>query len=148
MEWVNVDNGNCQADFHFDITHTPWYGYFGVKDCQVPHPPDHYDRIDAIQVLEHVPKELFGKLIQEMYRVSKDGAIWNIAVPHGLSDNYITDPTHQMPFSTRTFDYFIDGTQLRENGIIYGWEDVHLYHVEPPTIDGNYSIIFRLGVQK
>jgi hypothetical protein len=53
-----------------------------------------------------------------------------------------------MPFSTRTFDYFIEGEQLRENGVIYGWGDVHLTRIGQPEIDGNYSIYFNLKVSK
>jgi hypothetical protein len=52
-----------------------------------------------------------------------------------------------MPFSTRTFDYFVDGSQLRENGNIYGWGDIHLSHITAPEIDGNHSVIFRLRVE-
>lgn len=139
--WTNVDNGKCKVDFWCDISNTPWV--FG-DDI----PTDMFDRIDAIQVLEHVSKEKFVDVVRAMYRASKYGAEWNIASPHGFSDNFITDPTHKMPFSLRTFDYFVDGTPLRELGIIYGWDDIHLRYIDPPTIDGNQSVIFKLRAIK
>lgn len=137
IQWVNADNGACKKDKWLDIEDIRWDFADGW-----------FDRIDAIQVLEHISRERFVDVIRELYRVSADGAEWNIAVPHGFSDNFITDPTHKMPFSTRTFDYFVDESQLRENGLIYGWGDVHLAQVEPPAIDGNQSIIFKLRVLK
>lgn len=136
--WENVDSGQCKVDQALDIEDTPWLAEF----------EEPFDEIYAIQVLEHISKDKFANVIREMYKYSEDGAVWHIAVPHGFSDNFITDPTHRMPFSTRTFDYFVDGSQLRENGIIYGWGDIHLVHLEPPRIDGNQSIIFTLGVKK
>lgn len=137
VEWVNVDQGLCRADVHIDIEHAREYPDWGL-----------FDHIEAIQVLEHISKEHFADVIRWMYEVSNDGATWHIVSPHGFSDNFITDPTHKMPFSTRTFDYFVDGTQLRELGIIYGWGFVSLEHVDPPQIDGNQSVRFHLRVKK
>ena len=141
--WINLDKGNCKADIHLDMEFTPW-----KKDDGQIIPNDYFDGILAVQTLEHISKEDFADVIREMYRISKPGAVWNIVVPHGLSDNFITDPTHVMPFSTRTFDYFIDETQLRENGIIYGWEDIKLRHTVAPIVDANQSIHFSLTVIK
>jgi hypothetical protein len=143
--WTNIDNGRCRKDYHCDITDVPWRF---VAEGHAFIPRELYDRIDAIQVLEHVPKDRFISVIRSMYAASKEWAEWNIASPHGFSDNFITDPTHQMPFSTRTFDYFVDGTALRELGIIYGWDDICLEYVEPPTVDGNQSVVFKLRVRK
>lgn len=142
IEWVNVDQGDCRVDFFLNIENTGEFGDWYIFR------PDTFDRVDAIQVLEHISKENFPFVVRELYRISKSGAVWNIAVPHGFSDNFITDPTHKMPFSTRTFDYFVDGTPLRENGIIYGWGDIGLQFVEPPSMDGVQSIHFKLTVKK
>lgn len=137
IEWVNADNGKCNKDQFLNIEWRTW-----------PFENDTFDRIDAIQVLEHCSKTFFPQCVSEMYRISKDGATWNIAVPHGFSDNFITDPTHKMPFSLRTFDYWVDDTDLRENGIIYGWGDIHLKHQLKPALDGNQSVLFTLKVVK
>jgi hypothetical protein len=136
-EWVNVDNGMCRCDVSIDIEHARDYPSWGT-----------FDRIEAIQVLEHISKDKFAEVIQWMYDVSNDGAIWYIASPHGFSENFITDPTHKMPFSVRTFDYFVDGTPLRELGVIYGWGRVKLEYLTTPYIDEHYSVIFQLRVKK
>jgi hypothetical protein len=143
IQWVNADKGECKVDLFIDIEKVPYY-----LDFPNIIPTDYFDRIDAIQVLEHIEKYNFDQTIRQLYRISKNKAEWHFHVPHGLSDNFITDPTHKMPFSTRTFDYFIDGTQLRENGIIYGWGNIKLHHVTEPFIDGNQSIHFCLRVIK
>lgn len=137
IDWHNVDKGSCKIDAHLDIEQTPY-----------TYQPNTFHRIDAIQVLEHIEKINFPNIIRELYRISRNNAIWNIAVPHGFSDNFITDPTHKMPYSTRTFDYFCEGMPLRENGVIYGWSDIKLIHSKEPVIDGNHSILFTLQVKK
>jgi len=137
ITWINVDNGNAKVDKKLNIEEFP----YNFNDNFV-------DKIDIIQVLEHINRDNFILVIRELYRISKNSCEWNIVVPHGLSDNFVTDPTHKMPFSTRTFDYFIDDTQLRENGIIYGWGDIKLGIIEIPFIDGNQSIHFNLKVIK
>lgn len=144
LEWTNADGGDCPVDVHFDIEHIPGWSILDTG---------YFDHIYCCQVLEHINRKVFPDVLRQMYRVSRKGAIWDIIVPHGFSDNYITDPTHQLPFSTRTFDYFIDDLPetergLRENGLIYGWGDIHLSRVEPPAIDGNQSIHFLLKVEK
>ena len=140
VEWINADKGKCRVDIQWDMEagERPFSGLN----------PDYIDHIEAIQVLEHVSKEKFPEIIRELYRISKPDATWYVAVPHGFSDDYITDPTHKMPFSTRTFDYFVDGTPLRENGIIYGWGDVRLQYSAAPQMDGNNSIHFHLRIIK
>lgn len=154
IQWVNVDNGECKKDLFLDIENLPFNPFVRYENlpflqditCRIN--SDLFDEIHAIQVLEHIERNNFVGIIRELYRISKNGCVWNIAVPHAFSDNYITDPTHKMPYSTRTFDYFCDGEKLRENGIIYGWGDIKLSHVVPPVVDGNQSIIFTLQVLK
>jgi len=137
IHWVNADSGKCKKDVHMNMEWHTW-----------PFKDDTFDLIEAIQVLEHMHKYKFIDVIREMYRVTKDGGEWLIAVPHAFSDNFITDPTHRMPFSTRTMDYLVDGTPLRELGLIYGWANITLEHIEPPLVDGNQSIIFHIRVRK
>lgn len=138
VSWINLDNGNCKVDVHFDLD----------KDDHLPFLDNEFDLVLAIQVLEHIEPKRFPELVREVYRILKDGGTFRVAVPHGLSDNFITDPTHKLHFSTRTFDYFVDGSQLRENGVIYGWGDIRFAHASDPQIDGNYSIIFNLRAIK
>ena len=138
VQWTNQDiSTNCKTDVCCDIGDIDAYFIEG-----------YFDYVTAVQVLEHIDKGDFPHVLRVLYHVSAPGALWYFVVPHGFSDNFITDPTHRMPYSTRTFDYFIEGKPLRENGIIYGWGDIKLEEVEPPELDGNQSIHFRLKVVK
>jgi hypothetical protein len=166
IEWVNLDQGNCKVDIKANIEgmgrcyvksnlgiaaseiYNEMAGRISLNVAKTRLKSDYFDRIDAIQVLEHIDPKKFPDVVREMYRISKDGALWNISVPHGLSLNYVTDPTHCMHFSDRTFDYFVEGADLRENGKIYGWGDISLAHSTPPEMDGVMSIHFHLRVVK
>lgn len=78
-----------------------------VHDMNVaPWPIDSNSITEMIfdDVLEH--SKDFLTILQEAYRVSKNGCILKISVPHFSSDNMYTDPTHTTFFSTRSFNYF------------------------------------------
>lgn len=57
---------------------------------------------------EHVIEHLNGwiKCMEEIYRISKNGAIVDIEVPHFASVSAFMDPTHKNYFSVNTFKYF------------------------------------------
>jgi ubiquinone/menaquinone biosynthesis C-methylase UbiE len=82
-----------------------------VVDLEVlpwPWPDNSFDEIFAKDILEHIganPKE-FIKIIGEMYRVSKPGAIWKVIVPHWRCDLAFDDPTHVRVITASTFKLF------------------------------------------
>lgn len=49
-----------------------------------------------------------GGLMLELDRVLKDGGIIRIYAPHFSSDNYKTDPTHQVSIGYRSLNYFVN----------------------------------------
>lgn len=113
-DWTNLDSGNCKCDISHDIETTPW----PIEESSV-------NEVLMKHVLEHVSKEKFVDVIRELYRVCCGGAKIHIQVPYAGSDNFWTDPTHKMPITTRTLDYFDHSKPLGENGKIYGWHDVN-----------------------
>ena len=66
------------------------------------------DRVLCFDVLEHVPDLIH--VMEEVWRISKNGAIIEVSCPFMSSVNYFTDPTHLRAFTSRSFDYFIEGT--------------------------------------
>ena len=46
------------------------------------------------------------EIIKEMYRVSRNGAVWEIQTPHWRSDNYLNDPTHIRPITAQMMELF------------------------------------------
>ena len=88
-----------------------------VHDLDVfPYPFDDssWDRILAFDVLEHV--ERFVPCVEEIWRIARPGATVEATGPFMSSVNYYSDPTHRRAFTSRTFDYFIEGTPFFRYG--------------------------------
>jgi hypothetical protein len=87
--WINVDKFETPAtDMVFDLEVFPW-----------PWPDDSVDEVMMAHVLEHLGAQasVYLEIIKELYRVCRDGAKINIAVPHPRHDNFLSDPTHVRP---------------------------------------------------
>lgn len=138
--WVNVDSGNIKCDVKHDIECFPW----PFKDSSV-------SKIKMQHVLEHVSREKFIPLLREIYRVCCDGAAIGIISPYAGSDNFWTDPTHKLPLTIRTFDYFDESKALGTNGKIYGWDDIRikvLEAVKVPNEPNGPDVLFKLQIKK
>lgn len=84
--WINVDSvAACAPDVLHDLESLPW-----------PWANDSVDRVRFIHSLEHMGREpsVFLGMMQELYRVCRNGAEIEIAVPHPRHDNFLGDPTH------------------------------------------------------
>lgn len=59
-------------------------------------------------VLEHLGQSPAGfiAIIQELYRVCRDGARIQIRVPHPRHDSFLADPTHVRPILPGTLELF------------------------------------------
>jgi hypothetical protein len=137
--YVNVDMGSCRCDVSHDLGVFPW----PFEDSSV-------DEVVLKHIFEHFNPEEFITITRELYRICKDKAIIQIISPHAGSDNYWTDPTHKMPLTARTFDFFDRDKALFENGKIYGWDDVN-FSVRARVLDNppnGPDIYHRLEVNK
>lgn len=96
--FVNVDKSELvNPDELVDLEIVPW-----------PWKSNEYDHIVAKDILTHLgdtPTD-FINIIKEMYRVSENGAIWEIQIPHCRSDNAIIDPTQRRQLTIETFMKF------------------------------------------
>jgi SAM-dependent methyltransferase len=98
--WLNVDVAEgAEADLRFDLDARPW-----------PLPRDHFETIQAMDVIEHVESVLSA--MEEIHAVARDGARVLFTVPHFSSPNAFTDPTHRHFFGVGSFDYFSAGHEL------------------------------------
>jgi len=113
--YINVDKGICKSDAKHDIEISPY-----------PFEDNSINEVLLQHVLEHIDPNNFYTMMKEIYRVCINGAKIHIESPMAGSNNYYTDPTHKMPVTDRTFDYFDETRALYENGKIYGWNDVKL----------------------
>lgn len=90
--FINVDsNPDCSPDVLLDLDK----GLSAFADNSV-------GEIWVEHVLEHVNDLMH--LLEEMYRVSAPGAVWNVFVPH-YSYGFV-HPFHRRGFSVKTFDWF------------------------------------------
>lgn len=116
--FVNLDSINLPG---VDVVHNlnifPW-----------PFKDNTFSHIFSISTLEHLDNLV--KVMEEIHRVCKRGAVIEIRVPHFASLGAYKDPTHKIFFSYYTFDYFAENfdynfyTPVRfkiiERKIIYG----------------------------
>jgi len=96
---LGIDSSpRSSADIIHDLDHFPW-----------PLPDDEFDVIYCYHVLEHLDDIV--RVMEELHRVGKKGAMVEIRTPHFSSLYSWQDPTHQHHFALDSFDYFTEGTR-------------------------------------
>lgn len=107
---LNVGCGKNIRDGWINIDIMPLPGVdvvFDLETCvvkQLPFDDDSVDEIFMSHTLEHISNAL--PLMEELHRVAKNGAIMEIRVPHGSSNDAWEDPTHVRVFYEGSFQYF------------------------------------------
>ena len=84
---------DTQADVVHDLNIFPW-----------PFPDQEFDFINCPDVIEHLDE--IARVLEELHRLTKPGAVIRIRVPHFTSVHAFTDVTHKHFFSTQSFDYW------------------------------------------
>ena len=94
--YLNVDRVG-EPPFVWDLEAFPW-----------PWSDSSADEVRLHHVLEHLgaTPPVYLRIIQELYRVCRDGARIVITVPHPLHDDYLIDPTHVRPILAESFQLF------------------------------------------
>lgn len=97
---IGVDsNPRSQADIIHDLNSYPY-----------PFADNFADHIICRDVLEHVDN--FIQTMEEIWRIAKPRCLIDISGPFMSSVNFFSDPTHRRAFTSRSFDYFIPGTEV------------------------------------
>lgn len=97
---IGIDiNTESAADIIHDLNIFPY-----------PFKTTQFDRVIAENILEHLDD--IPKVMAEIHRIAKKNAKILITAGHFSSLDSFTDPTHKHFFTSRTFDYFIPGTDL------------------------------------
>lgn len=92
-----------QADLFHDLNVFPY-----------PLSDSSWDRIICHDVLEHVDDLI--RTMEEIWRVAAPDAIVDIHAPFMSSVNFFSDPTHKRAFTSRSFDFFVEGTEASKLG--------------------------------
>lgn len=93
--------------------------------AQLPFPDDSFDEVFASHVIEHIRNPL--PLMQELYRVCRQGAIATFRTPHGSNDDAFEDPTHFRQYFENSFAYFAQPTYWRADyGYRGDWQPVEV----------------------
>lgn len=97
---ITVDNlPDVRPDALVDLNRPPY-----------PFRSDTFDAIYAFSVIEHLDN--FFAIFHELYRLLKPGGFVAVLTPHFSNDGSYIDPSHRLHLSIRSFDYFIEGTDL------------------------------------
>lgn len=96
---VGIDiDPRSQADVIHDLDKFPY-----------PFKANEFDQVFAEHVIEHLDN--IPKVMEEVHRLLKPGGKFIIRGPHFSSADMFTDPTHKHFMTSRTFDYFIPGSE-------------------------------------
>ena len=91
---VNLDiTAATEPDIVHNLDDRPW-----------PLPDAQFAEVLAHDVIEHLDDVV--ATMEEIHRVSRDGAVVRITLPHFSSANAFTDPTHRHYFGWFSFHYF------------------------------------------
>jgi len=96
--FVNVDvYAGCQPDCVVDLESFPW-----------PFDDNVAEEIELHHVLEHLGQQtsVFLEIIQELYRVGRDGCVIHVTVPHPNHADFSTDPSHVRSIKPETLAMF------------------------------------------
>ncbi len=97
---IGIDNNpRAKADVIHDLNKFPY-----------PFKKNQFDKVIAENIFEHLLD--IPKVMTEIHRIAKPSARLLITTAHFSSVDSFTDPTHVHFFTSRSFDYFIPGTDL------------------------------------
>ncbi len=107
MKKLNLGCGNYPKKGYVNLDFAKLKGVDIVHDLDIypwPLKNNEFDYVVSSHVLEHLGSIV--EPIEELWRITKKGALISIEVPIFPSIGSAADPTHKQFYTFRTFDYF------------------------------------------
>lgn len=111
MQILDIGCGNVKTKGAVGLDINPSSGADVIHDLnKFPYPfkDDTFDRIICSNVLEHIDN--VPGAMDEIWRISKNGAQIEIEAPFPSSRWLFTDPTHKRAFVSRSFEFWVEGS--------------------------------------
>ena len=83
----------------------------------IPFRTNVFDEVRATDIIEHILDVL--RLMEEIHRVMRSGALLHIRTTYWESKNAYTDPSHFHFFTEHSFDYFAPDTEFGRKYAFY-----------------------------
>ncbi len=106
---LNMGCGSAPKKGYINLDKIRLKGVDVVHDLnKFPYPfrDNEFDEVFADNVLEHLDNII--KVMEEIHRISKQGAIIKVIVPYFHYHGAFQDPTHKHFFTLDSFDYFTE----------------------------------------
>lgn len=117
MKILELGSGANPTTYDYaEVTHLDKYPFEHVEvvhDLEVsplPFENNEYDLIISFHTLEHIAN--IDQLIKEMYRITRDGGVWDLKIPH-YSESM--SPFHKTYFDSGYFYWYEKGTYVCES---------------------------------
>ena len=117
---LNLGCGNDYQNGWVNIDISPMARCDVVADLSkgIPYADNTVDEVIAIHFLEHLEDTIF--IMNEIWRVCKNGALVHIEVPDQSSLMAFADPTHKRVFNRESFAYYCSNGEHYWIHEIYG----------------------------
>jgi SAM-dependent methyltransferase len=116
---------------HPDIVHD-------LEETPYPFPDESFHFIVCRHVLEHVRH--FVPAVTELHRILKPGGVIYVEAPYFSSVHAYTDPTHVRFFTSRSFDYFLEGSPQTA----FGYSPARFHRIEFEIVVPGKSLFSRM----
>lgn len=144
---LNLGSGFKKLEDHWNVDISSRSTPDQVWDLEVmpwPWDADFFTAIRADNSLEHLGQtpRAFAAIIQEMYRVSADGAEWVIVIPHHRCDAFWDDFTHVRVLTEKTFKMFdqkvnYEALERKLSDSAFGFQ----YGIDLEVLDVTYDLV-------
>lgn len=105
---LNIGCGRNAMEGYVNLDSADLPGVDVVADLLEPLPfeDDTFDEIYGSHVIEHISGPDSLKLMEELWRITKNGGTATFETPYGSSDDAWEDPTHVRPLFPNSYSYF------------------------------------------